>query len=67
MKTPYLNYFCENLNNYVKTYKHQNAISRKEELSTLIQTLLHVQKNTPMIIGEAGVGKTDLVDRKSVV
>lgn len=62
MKTPYLNYFCENLNNYVKTYKHQNAISRKEELSTLIQTLLHVQKNTPMIIGEAGVGKTDLVE-----
>lgn len=38
------------------------VIGREEELDTLIKVLSRRNKNNPMIIGEAGVGKTVLVE-----
>lgn len=38
------------------------VIGREEELDTLIKILSRRNKNNPMIIGEAGVGKTVLVE-----
>jgi ATP-dependent Clp protease ATP-binding subunit ClpC len=38
------------------------VIGRKAEMKTLIQTLLRSRKNNAILIGEAGVGKTGIVE-----
>jgi len=38
------------------------VIGRKEEMRSLIQTLLRSRKNNAILIGEAGVGKTGVVE-----
>ena len=38
------------------------VIGRNKEIDKLIQVLLRRQKNNPMIVGEAGVGKTAIVE-----
>lgn len=48
--------------NISEQYKKQNAlIGREEELDLTIQVLCQKDKNNPLHIGEAGVGKTALV------
>ncbi|MEJ1356281.1 MAG: ATP-dependent Clp protease ATP-binding subunit [Candidatus Sedimenticola sp. (ex Thyasira tokunagai)] len=39
------------------------VIGREEEIGLLIQTLSRRKKNNPVLIGEAGVGKTVIVER----
>ena len=39
------------------------VIGREEEITQVIQTLSRRKKNNPVLIGEAGVGKTVIVDR----
>ena len=39
------------------------VIGREEEITLVIQTLSRRKKNNPALIGEAGVGKTVIVDR----
>lgn len=41
---------------------YEPMIGRKEELETLIQILARKRKNNPILVGEAGVGKTAIVE-----
>lgn len=42
--------------------KLEPIIGRREELKQMIRVLLRKQKNNPVLIGEAGVGKTAIVE-----
>ena len=42
--------------------KDSVIVGREKELSLMIETLLRKQKNNPLLIGKAGVGKTALVE-----
>jgi ATP-dependent Clp protease ATP-binding subunit ClpC len=42
--------------------KMKPMIGRKAELRQMIKTLLRVEKNNPLVIGEKGVGKTAIVN-----
>ena len=49
-----------NLNEEVSL--QEKVIGREKEINILIETLLRKNKNNPLLIGEAGVGKTALVE-----
>ena len=49
-----------NINELAKQNKIDPLIGREEELKRIIQILCRRQKNNPLLIGEAGVGKTAL-------
>ncbi len=53
--------FCENLNDKVKNLT-QKIIGRDSETSRVIEILCRKTKNNPVLIGEAGVGKTSVVE-----
>lgn len=59
---PYLSHFAIDLNEHVRHEDKAPGIGRQKELEHMIQILMHFSKNTPMLLGEAGVGKTDLVE-----
>jgi len=42
--------------------KQEKIVGREREMTLMIETLLRRQKNNPLIIGKAGVGKTALVE-----
>ena len=42
--------------------KLEPVIGRREELKQVIRVLLRKQKNNPVLVGEAGVGKTSIVE-----
>ncbi len=42
--------------------KNEKIVGREAEMTFLIETLLRRQKNNPLLIGKAGVGKTSLVE-----
>lgn len=42
--------------------KNEKIVGRESEMNFLIETLLRRQKNNPLLIGKAGVGKTALVE-----
>ena len=42
--------------------KEKTIVGRDKEVSLMIETLLRRQKNNPLLIGKAGVGKTALVE-----
>ncbi len=42
--------------------KNEKIVGREEEMTRIIETLLRRQKNNPLLIGKAGVGKTALVE-----
>ena len=42
--------------------KDSVIVGREKELSLMLETLLRKQKNNPLLIGKAGVGKTALVE-----
>lgn len=42
--------------------KDSMIVGREKELALMIETLLRKQKNNPLLIGKAGVGKTALVE-----
>ncbi len=52
--------FGINLNNTVDM--NENVIGRQKEINFIIETLLRKKKNNPLLIGEAGVGKTAIVE-----
>lgn len=54
--------FTQNLNQLASTGKIDPLIGRHEELERVIQTLCRRRKNNPLLIGEAGVGKTALAE-----
>ncbi len=58
----YLNQYGKNLNQLAKEGKLEPVIGRNAETERLIRILSRRTKNNPCLIGEAGVGKTAIVE-----
>ncbi len=54
--------YCMNLNERAKQGKIDPLVGRQNELERMIQTLCRRRKNNPLLVGEAGVGKTALAE-----
>ena len=54
-----------NLNTKVQNNEIDPVIGRDEEINTVIQILCRRTKNNPILVGEAGVGKTAIVEELS--
>ncbi len=54
--------FTQNLNQMALTGKIDPLIGREKELERVIQTLCRRRKNNPLLVGEAGVGKTAIAE-----
>lgn len=61
-KTPALNAFGRNLTEMARKGELDPVIGRTEETRRVIQILCRRTKNNPVLIGEAGVGKTAIVE-----
>ncbi len=61
-KTPALKAYGYDLTEICRQGKLDPVIGRKEEIHRLILTLCRRRKNNPVLIGEAGVGKTAIVE-----
>ncbi|MBN2378711.1 ATP-dependent Clp protease ATP-binding subunit [candidate division WOR-3 bacterium] len=61
-KTPLLDHFARNLTEFAKEGKLDPIIGREKEIERVIQILSRRKKNNPVLIGEAGVGKTAIVE-----
>lgn len=61
-KTPALDAFGRDLTTLAKENKLDPVIDRKEEIERVIQILSRRTKNNPVLLGEAGVGKTAIVE-----
>ena len=57
-----LEQFAVNLNNQAKAGKIDPLIGRDAELTRVIQVLCRRRKNNPLLVGEAGVGKTAIAE-----
>lgn len=60
-KTPTLNKLGRDLVEMAKSGRVDPIVGRKDEVRRVLQTLTKKMKNNPIIIGEAGVGKTAVV------
>lgn len=61
-KTPALDAFGRDLTKLAKDNKLDPVIGRKNEIERVIQILSRRTKNNPVLLGEAGVGKTAIVE-----
>ncbi|MDP2913719.1 MAG: ATP-dependent Clp protease ATP-binding subunit [Candidatus Omnitrophota bacterium] len=61
-KTPALDAFGRDLTKLAKDGKLDPVIGRKNEIERVIQILSRRTKNNPVLLGEAGVGKTAIVE-----
>ncbi|RPG85125.1 MAG: ATP-dependent Clp protease ATP-binding subunit [Coraliomargarita sp. TMED73] len=61
-KTPALKAFGRDLTELAKSGEMDPVVGRKEEIRRGIQILCRRTKNNPVLIGEAGVGKTAIVE-----
>ncbi len=61
-KTPALDSFGRDLTVLAKEKKLDPVIGRSKEIERAIQILCRRQKNNPVLLGEAGVGKTAIVE-----
>ncbi|MBQ7484271.1 MAG: ATP-dependent Clp protease ATP-binding subunit, partial [Bacteroidaceae bacterium] len=60
--TPTLNKYAVNLSQKAAEGKLDNVIGREKEIERVIQILCRRKKNNPILIGEAGVGKSAIVE-----
>lgn len=60
-KTPTLDGMGRDLVEMAKIGKVEPIVGRKDEIRRVLQTLTKKMKNNPIIIGEAGVGKTAVI------
>ncbi len=61
-KTPALDAFGRDLTALAREHKLDPVIGRKDEIERVIQVLSRRRKNNPVLLGEAGVGKTAIVE-----
>ncbi len=61
-KTPALDSFGRDLTQLAENGELDPVIGRKREIERLIQILCRRTKNNPVLLGEAGVGKTAIVE-----
>ena len=62
ISTPTLDMYSEDLNTFVINGQIDRISGREDELNRIVQILTRKTKNNPLIIGEAGVGKTAIVE-----
>ncbi|HEO8247787.1 TPA: ATP-dependent Clp protease ATP-binding subunit [Streptococcus agalactiae] len=63
LKTPYLDQYTDNLTAKVtKKSDDYQVYGRNKEVQSVIISLLRRTKNNPILVGEAGVGKTAIVE-----
>src|SRR5262252_7067556 len=62
VKTPALHAFGRDLTEVAKKGELDPVIGRKNEIERVIQILCRRTKNNPVLLGEAGVGKTAIVE-----
>ncbi|MDI6775351.1 MAG: ATP-dependent Clp protease ATP-binding subunit [Verrucomicrobiota bacterium] len=62
IKTPAVNSFGRNLTDLARKGELDPVIGRARELERVIQILCRRAKNNPVLLGEAGVGKTAVVE-----
>lgn len=65
-----LELYATNLNERARLGKTDPLIGRSEEVARVIQTLCRRRKNNPLLVGEAGVGKTAIAEglaKKSLI
>src|SRR5258707_547354 len=62
VKTPALRAFGRDLTELAKKSELDPVIGRRDEIERVIQILCRRTKNNPVLIGEAGVGKTAIVE-----
>ncbi len=60
--TPTLDAFSQDLTKAAAKGKLDPIIGREKEIERIVQILCRRQKNNPVLIGEAGVGKTAIVE-----
>jgi len=61
-KTPALDSFGRDLTDLARQSKLDPVIGRQNEIERVVQILSRRQKNNPVLLGEAGVGKTAIVE-----
>jgi ATP-dependent Clp protease ATP-binding subunit ClpC len=61
-KTPALDHFCRDLTQLAGEGQLDPTIGRHQEIERVIEILSRRKKNNPVLIGEAGVGKTAIVE-----
>lgn len=62
-KTPYLDRYTEDLTEKVKqNIEDFEAHGREDEIKQVFVSLVRLHKNSPTLVGEAGVGKTHIVE-----
>ena len=54
--------YCQNLNKKAESGKIDILVGREEEVERVIQVLCRRTKNNPLLVGEAGVGKTAIAE-----
>jgi ATP-dependent Clp protease ATP-binding subunit ClpA len=57
-----LEQFTQNLNGLAKAGKIDPLIGREQEVERVVQVLCRRRKNNPLLVGEAGVGKTAIAE-----
>ncbi|WP_202619829.1 aminopeptidase, partial [Escherichia coli] len=57
-----LEQFTQNLNQQAKDGKIDPLIGREAEVERVVQVLCRRRKNNPLLVGEAGVGKTAIAE-----
>lgn len=62
LKTPALKAFGRDLTELARAGEMDPVIGRKKEIRRVVQILCRRTKNNPVLIGEAGVGKTAIVE-----
>lgn len=61
-KTPVLDNFCTDITKLVDEGKIDPVVGRSNEIKRVTQILSRRKKNNPVLIGEAGVGKSSIVE-----
>ena len=61
-ETPYLDNFGKDLTALAKAGSLDRVIGREEEVNRVSEILSRRKKNNPVLLGEAGVGKTAIVE-----
>lgn len=61
-KSGFLEKYALNLNNLAKKNKIDTLIGREDEVERIVQILCRRRKNNPLLVGEAGVGKTAIIE-----
>ena len=61
-KTPAIDAYGRNLNKLAREGKLDPVIGRKNEIERVVQILSRRTKNNPVLLGEAGIGKTAIVE-----